>query len=108
MFDGISLSSCKKTLYTYDDLDKLESNLKSSFSRIKLIATDALFAYNGHFAPLNKLVELAEKYSALIMVDESHSFGTVGDGKGVAEYYKVLDQIDIVNCRIVMNKWVIF
>lgn len=100
MFDGINLSSCKKTLYNHNDLNKLEYDLKSSDARIKMIATDALFAYYGCFAPLDRLVQLAERHSALIMVDESHSFGTVAGGKGVAEHFKVLDQIDIVNCSL--------
>ena len=80
-------------------MEDLEAKLKEADeagARIKLIATDGVFSMDGNVAPMDKICELAEKYNALVMVDESHSAGVVGPtGHGVAEQFGVYDKIDI-------------
>jgi glycine C-acetyltransferase len=77
----------------------LEEKLKEAqkTSRFRIIASDAVFSMDGHAAPVNKMVELASKYDALLMIDEAHSAGVVGKtGRGVTELYNVRGQVDVI------------
>lgn len=97
IIDGIRLCKAQKFRYKNCDMDDLEKKLSQSTARIKLIATDGVFSMDGTIAPINKIVNLAEKYDAIIMVDDCHATGFIGkNGKGSAEYYNVLDKVDII------------
>mgnify|MGYP000405771689 CR=1 FL=1 len=89
----------RDTAIKINDMEDLEAKLKEADeagARIKLIATDGVFSMDGNVAPMDKICELAEKYDALVMVDESHSAGVVGPtGHGVAEQYNVYGRVDI-------------
>jgi len=97
IIDGIRLSKAQRFRYKNGDMADLEEKLKEARSaRIRLIATDGVFSMDGNIAPLDQIVTLAEKYDALVMVDDSHATGFVGKtGRGSAEYRNVLDKIDI-------------
>ena len=97
IIDGIRLCKAQKFRYKNCDMDDLEKKLSQSTARIKLIATDGVFSMDGTIAPIDKIVNLAEKYNAIIMVDDCHATGFIGkNGKGSAEYYNVLDKVDII------------
>lgn len=98
LFDGCLLSGAELKVYPHNDMKYLERIL----SRIpesktgRLIITDGVFSMDGDIAPLDKIVELAKKYKARILVDDAHGIGIVGPtGKGSAEYYNVMDKIDL-------------
>jgi len=76
----------------------LEENLQqASDARRKLIATDGVFSMDGYVAPLREICELAERYDAMVMVDDSHAVGFVGEhGRGTPELHEVADRVDIV------------
>jgi len=95
--DGIILSRATFTRYPHRDMDVLEKMLKEAQGyKKKLIVTDSVFSMDGDIAPLDKIVSLAKKYNALVMIDEAHSFGVLGkNGKGLAEYFGVEKEIDI-------------
>ena len=100
--DGLRLSGAEKFTYSHLNTHNLEEILKKTQgNRLRLIATDSLFSLNGHFAPLPEIVRLGEKYNALIVIDESHATGVIGPtGRGVAEYFGLQDQIDVVNSSL--------
>ena len=78
-------------------MEHLEELLKSSNARLKLIATDGVFSMDGVVAPLKEIVMLAKKYNAMVMVDDCHATGFLGnEGKGSGDYHNVLDDIDII------------
>jgi len=87
--DGIRLSRADKFIYKHKDVNHLEKLLKSARGyKNKLIITDGVFSMDGDIAPLKKIVELAEKYNAMVMVDDAHATGIVGkDGSGTSEYF---------------------
>lgn len=88
--DGIRLSRAERVIYKHCDMDDLNHKLKPYQRRRKLIVSDAVFSVDGDIAPLNSLVALKERYGALLMLDEAHSFGTLGTkGKGIAEYHGI-------------------
>lgn len=97
IIDGVRL--CKAVRYRYEnaDMENLERCLKESQAqRFRIIVTDGVFSMDGNVAPVDRICELAEKYDALVMVDESHSAGVVGPtGRGVAEQYNCYGRIDI-------------
>ncbi len=97
IIDGVRLCKAKRYRYANADMAELEKCLiEAQAQRFRLIATDGVFSMDGNVAPMDKIVELAEKYNALVMVDESHSAGVVGDtGRGVAEKYNLYGKIDI-------------
>jgi glycine C-acetyltransferase len=97
IIDGVRLCKAKRYRYANADMDDLESCLKqASAQRFRLIATDGVFSMDGNVAPLDKICALAEKYDALVMVDESHSAGVVGPtGHGVAEEFDCYGRVDI-------------
>ena len=97
IIDGIRLCKAKKYRYKNCDMRHLENQLKNCSSRIKLIATDGVFSMDGTIAPVDKIVDLASQYDALVMVDDCHATGFVGlHGKGSAEHHNVLDKVDII------------
>lgn len=88
--DGIRLSRAERVVYKHCDIEDLDRKLKPFKNRRKLIVSDAVFSVDGDIAPLNGLVNLKERYGAILMLDEAHSFGTLGTkGKGIAEYYAI-------------------
>ena len=97
IIDGVRLSKAKRFRYKNADMEDLERCLQEAKdSRFKVIATDGVFSMDGNVAPMDKICELAEKYDALVMVDESHSAGVVGEtGHGVAEKFDCYGKIDI-------------
>lgn len=97
IIDGVRLCKAKRLRYANADMADLEEKLKEAQDcRFRIIATDGVFSMDGNVAPMNKICELAEKYDALVMVDESHSAGVVGPtGHGVAEQFDCYGKIDI-------------
>lgn len=98
IIDGVRL--CKAQRYRYDnaDMNDLEKQLKlAQTQRFRLIVTDGVFSMDGNVAPLRKIVELANLYNAMVMVDESHSAGVVGErGRGVTELHNIMGQVEII------------
>ena len=97
IIDGVRLCKAKRFRYKNADMADLERCLQEAQScRYRIIATDGVFSMDGNVAPMDKICELAEKYDALVMVDESHSAGVVGKrGRGVAEKFDAYGKIDI-------------
>jgi len=97
IIDGILLSGAPYKRYPHCDMGALEDLLKKSSScKKRLIVTDSVFSMDGDIAPLDKIVGLARKYEAMVMIDEAHALGVLGKhGKGAAEYFDLEDKIDI-------------
>ena len=97
IIDGVRLCKAKRFRYKNADMEDLERCLQEAKDcRYRIIATDGVFSMDGNVAPMDKICELAEKYDALVMVDESHSAGVVGPtGHGVAEEFDCYGKIDI-------------
>ncbi|OQB62493.1 MAG: 2-amino-3-ketobutyrate coenzyme A ligase [Bacteroidetes bacterium ADurb.Bin145] len=98
IIDGVRLCKAQRYRYANADTDDLEKQLKlAQAQRLRLIVTDGVFSMDGNVAPLKKIVELADKYDAIVMVDESHSAGVVGEtGRGVTELYNIMGQVEII------------
>lgn len=98
IIDGIRLSKAKRFRYQNRDLEDLERQLEEAAScRLKLIATDGVFSMDGTYAPLDGICDLAERYQAMVMVDDSHATGFVGEkGRGTPELFGVQDRVDVV------------
>lgn len=97
IIDGIRLCKAEKYRYKNCDMVDLEDQLKKSSARIKLIATDGVFSMDGTIAPIDKIVKIAAKYDALVMVDDCHATGFIGStGRGSGEHHKVLNKVDII------------
>jgi len=98
IIDGIRLCKAQRLRYANDDLDELETRLKEAAgARVKLIATDGVFSMDGVIARLKDICDLADRYGALVMVDDSHATGFVGQGgRGTPEYCDVMGRIDIL------------
>ena len=97
IIDGIRLCKAQRYRYNNSDMDDLEGQLiKSQNAKIRLIATDGVFSMDGYIAKLNEITALAEKYDAMVLVDDSHATGFVGKtGRGSAEYHNVMSKVDI-------------
>ena len=97
IIDGVRLCKAVRYRYANADMADLEEKLKEAQAqRFRIIVTDGVFSMDGNVAPMDKICELAEKYDALVMVDESHSAGVVGPtGRGVAEKFNLYGRIDI-------------
>ena len=97
IIDGIRLCKARRYRYANADMDELEQCLRQAQAqRHRIIATDGVFSMDGNVAPIDRICSLAEKYDALVMVDESHSAGVVGaSGRGVAELFNAYGKIDI-------------
>jgi len=102
IIDGIRLCKAQKYRYKHMDLEDLENQLKTSKNaRLKLIVTDGVFSMDGDIAPLKAICTLADRYDAAVMVDDCHASGFLGKtGRGSAEYYGVLDRVDIINSTL--------
>jgi glycine C-acetyltransferase len=98
IIDGVRLCKAQRFRYANADMKELEERLKEAQKcRFRLIVTDGVFSMDGNVAPLNKIYELASKYDAMIMVDESHSAGVVGKtGRGVTEQFDLKGKIEII------------
>ena len=98
IIDGVRLCKATRLRYANRDMADLEAKLRESQgARHRLIATDGVFSMDGYVAPLDAIVELAERYSALVMVDDSHAVGFMGrTGAGTPELFGVQDRVDIV------------
>lgn len=98
IIDGVRLCKAQRYRYANADMQDLERCLKEAQAqRFRIICTDGVFSMDGNVAPMDKICELAEKYNALVMVDESHSAGVVGKtGRGVSEQFDCYGKIDII------------
>jgi glycine C-acetyltransferase len=98
IIDGIRLCKARRLRYANRDMSELESRLKEATdARYRLIVTDGVFSMDGYLAPLDQICELAERYGALVMVDDSHAVGFVGEhGRGTPELHGVIDKMDII------------
>jgi glycine C-acetyltransferase len=98
IIDGVRLCKAQRYRYANADMSDLEEKLKEAQAqRFRLIVTDGVFSMDGNVAPLDRIHELAGRYNAMIMVDESHSAGVVGDtGRGVTELYNLKGKIEII------------
>ena len=97
IIDGVRLCKAKRYRYANADMADLERCLQEAQEqRFRIIVTDGVFSMDGNVAPMDKICDLAEKYNALVMVDESHSAGVVGaTGRGVSEFYNTYGRVDI-------------
>ena len=98
IIDGVRLCKAQRYRYENADMADLEKQLQLARERrFRLIVTDGVFSMDGNVAPLDKIVQLAEKYNAMVMVDESHSAGVVGrTGRGVTELYDLKGKVEII------------
>lgn len=98
IIDGVRLCKAKRYRYANADMADLETQLKTARAqRFRMIATDGVFSMDGNVAPLDKILQLAERYDAMVMVDESHSAGVVGKtGRGVSELYNAMGKVDVI------------
>jgi len=100
IIDGVRLCKAKRFRYANNDMAALEKSLQEADAegaRYKLIATDGVFSMDGVIANLKGVCDLAEKYNAMVMVDDSHAVGFVGEeGRGSHEYCQVMDRVDII------------
>ena len=96
IIDGIRLCKARRLRYANNDLNELETHLKDSQNaRVRMIATDGVFSMDGSIARLKEICDLAERYAALVMVDDSHATGFIGArGRGTHEYRDVLGRVD--------------
>jgi glycine C-acetyltransferase len=99
IIDGVRLSKAKRYIWKHKDLNSLEDQLvkaQKDNCRRKLIITDGVFSMDGDIAPLPGIVELAKKYDALVMVDDAHGEGVLGEnGRGIADHFNLTDEVDI-------------
>lgn len=97
IIDGVRLCKAKRYRYANANMEELEKCLQEAQAqRFRIVVTDGVFSMDGNVAPMDKICDLAEKYNALVMVDESHSAGVVGKtGHGVSELYNTYGRVDI-------------
>jgi glycine C-acetyltransferase len=102
IIDGIRLCKAARYRYAHSDMPELESCLeKAAAAGTRMIATDGVFSMDGDYAKLDEICDLAEKYDALVMVDDSHATGFIGPtGRGTAELLDVRDRIDIITSTL--------
>lgn len=98
IIDGVRLCKARRSRYRNRDMADLEARLvEAAGARRRLIATDGVFSMDGYLAPLPEICDLAERYDAMVMVDDSHAVGFLGaGGRGTPEYHGVLDRIDVL------------
>jgi len=98
IIDGVRLCKAQRFRYSNADMEDLEDQLQQAQPcRYRLIVTDGVFSMDGNVAPLDKIKELADRYDAMIMVDESHSAGVIGKkGRGVTEHFNLRGQVEII------------
>ena len=97
IIDGIRLCKAQRYRYKNSDMEDLEKQLRNAKdAKIRMIATDGVFSMDGYIAKLNEITDLAKKYDALVMVDDSHATGFIGKtGRGSAEYHNVMNKVDL-------------
>ncbi|HXK58290.1 MAG TPA: glycine C-acetyltransferase [Acidobacteriota bacterium] len=102
IIDGVRLCKAERKIYRHADMADLEQRLREASSkRFRMIATDGVFSMHGDLAPLPEICDLAEKYGALVMVDDSHATGFLGPtGRGTPEYFNVASRIDILTSTL--------
>lgn len=98
IIDGVRLCKAVRYRYANADMEDLEKQLKlAQAQRFRIIVTDGVFSMDGNVAPMDRIIELANKYDAMVMVDECHSAGVVGKtGRGVTELYNIRGEVDII------------
>ncbi len=98
IIDGVRLCKAARYRYKTADMEDLEEQLKKAQEqRFRIIVTDGVFSMDGNVAPMDKIVELANKYDAMVMVDECHSHGVVGKtGRGVTELFDIMGEVEII------------
>ena len=98
LIDGIRLCKAARHRFRNRDMADLEEKLQSTqTARVRIIVTDGVFSMDGYLAPLRDICDLAQRYNALVMVDDSHAVGFIGsNGRGTPEYFEVMDRVDIL------------
>jgi len=102
IIDGIRLCKAERHRYTHGDMNELEDKLKATKAkRMRLIATDGVFSMDGDYAKLDQICDLAEKYDAMVMIDDCHATGFVGKtGRGTSEHCDVMGRVDIITSTL--------
>ena len=102
IIDGVRLCKARRVRYRHGDMDELEKGLKEAQDcRLRMIATDGVFSMDGSLAKLPEICDLADKYDAVVMVDDSHATGLLGPtGRGTPEHLGVLDRVDIITSTL--------
>ncbi|MFO0560611.1 MAG: glycine C-acetyltransferase [Polyangiales bacterium] len=102
IIDGIRLCKAERHRYPNGDLEALEAALKATQSkRLRLIATDGVFSMDGYLAKLDQICDLADKYDAMVMVDDSHASGFIGaTGRGTPEHFRVQSRVDVMTSTL--------
>ncbi|HKT33570.1 MAG TPA: glycine C-acetyltransferase [Nitrospira sp.] len=102
VIDGIRLCKAKRLRYAHSDMKDLEAKLNEArTARLRLIATDGVFSMDGDLAKLDRIVQLAQRYEAAVMVDDSHATGVIGPkGRGTPAHFGVADRLDIVTSTL--------
>lgn len=102
IIDGVRLCKAARYRYKHADMSDLEKQLQDAQQqRFRIIVTDGVFSMDGDIAPLNKICDLAEKYDALVMVDDSHASGFIGKtGRGTHEFHDVMGRVDIITSTL--------
>ncbi len=102
LIDGIRLCKAKRLRYAHGDMGELQSLLSESLSsRVRLIVTDGVFSMDGDLAKLDRIVELAERYDAAVVVDDSHATGVLGrGGRGTPDHFGVADKVDVITSTL--------
>jgi len=102
LIDGIRLCKAKRFRYAHSNMDELEAALKeASGARLRLIATDGVFSMDGDLAKLDRIAELADRYDAAVVVDDSHATGVLGrSGRGTPDHFGVADRIDLITSTL--------
>src|SRR5690606_33164715 len=98
IIDGVRLCKARRFRYKNNDMNDLEAQLKAaSDARTRLIVTDGVFSMDGSIARLDQICDLADRYQAVVMVDDSHATGFVGPkGRGTHEFHNVMGRVDII------------
>jgi glycine C-acetyltransferase len=102
IIDGIRLCKARRLRYDHDNMEDLEQKLKESQDvRLRMVATDGVFSMDGDIARLDRICDLAEKYRAMVMVDDSHATGFVGKtGRGTHEFCNVMGRVDVITSTL--------
>ncbi len=102
IIDGVRLCKAHRHRFANGDMNELEDVLKKTQdARLRMIATDGVFSMDGYLAKLDRICDLADKYGAMVMVDDSHATGFVGPtGRGSAEHHGVLDRVDVITSTL--------
>jgi len=102
IIDGVRLAKAQRFIYNHADMDHLETQLKDAQSaEFRLVVTDGVFSMDGHLAPLVEICDLAEKYEAMVLVDDSHATGFTGPtGRGTHEKFDVMDRVDLITTTL--------